>query len=142
MLDHCRTVFHGQVLSGQHLADYLYFATDWPLSKKLVIGTELIGFYLLAEGAVAHVVAKCDAVTEALGRYEHKRGIEGIALVVLPEFRGRGYGELLKNVPRGMGYDYVFGQQLKSLNNLTAWLKRRRLIADCDGVWVTLEDLR
>ena len=35
--------------------------------------------------------------------------------------------------------DITLGQQLKTLNNLEDWLKRRVLVAETKGVYITLE---
>lgn len=136
----CVMVFTGKGMSDEHLVSFVQSYTDWQLSRKLMLGDQMIGFYLLREGSIIELANACGDVTEDLTRYQDKRGVEGIALVVIPEYRGTGYGNLLKNYPKTMGYDYIYGMQLKTLGNLDDWLKRRRLIADCHDVWVTLED--
>lgn len=129
-------IFSAHMSEGA-LINYLNHATDWNLSKKLVYNGKIIGCYLFGEGDIVDLVSHCDHID--LSPFEGLRGIEGIAVAVLPEFRGTGLGNKLKDLPRSMGYDYVYGQQLKSLNNLDDWLKRRFLVADCGGVWVTAE---
>jgi GNAT superfamily N-acetyltransferase len=139
IIKHVIQAFHGKGMSDLELKSFVMATTDWHLSKKLVANDHLVGFYLFREGSVIDLVGSCDT-KEDLSPYAKKRGIEGIGLVVLPQFRGQGFGDRLKNLPSTMGYDYIFGMQLKSLNNLPQWLKRRRLVADCGGVWVTLAD--
>lgn len=126
---------------ASQMKDYLNNTVDWKLSKKLMINGEIAGFYLLSENNVNDVVPTDNAL-EDLTKYNNLRGIEGIALVVLPKYRNMGFGNLLKTLPRNLGYDYIFGMQLKSLKNLEDWLKRRRLVGDVGSVWVTLEDLQ
>jgi GNAT superfamily N-acetyltransferase len=124
-------------MSEDALIGYLNHATDWNLSKKLVYNGKIIGCYLFGEGDIEQLVSNCKHID--LSPFEGLHGIEGIAVAVLPEYRGTGLGNKLKDLPKHMGYDYVYGQQLKSLNNLEDWLKRRFLVADCGGVWVTAE---
>jgi hypothetical protein len=150
IIRHTVTEFHGNGVSDAEIAHFTIFFTDWKLSRKLMLNGRLAGFYLLHEGSIAELMDEryhhCVPV-EDLSRYADKRGVEGIILLVLPEHRGKGYGNLLKDLPRQMGYDYVYGEQFKATPDvLQHWLKRRRLIADCSGiygdVWVTLEDLK
>ncbi len=118
---------------------------DWSISKKLVVDDKIIGFFLFNEKNINDIVPP-EYALEDLSKY-NRPGIEGIMLMVLPEYRGRGLGNCLKDLAstfRGK-YDYVFGQQLKNLNNLNDWLKRRRLVGelpDFGGIYVTLADLK
>lgn len=150
IIQHTVTEFHGNGISDEAIATFTQRYADWDLSRKLMLDGTLVGFYLLAEDSITKLVShrydSCRPL-EDLNVYADKRGVEGIILLVLSEYRGRGYGNLLKDLPRQMGYDYVYGEQFKaSPAVLQHWLKRRRMIADCTGpygdVWVTLEDLR
>jgi len=149
IIRHTVIEFHGNGISDAEISDFTRLYTDWTLSRKLVIDDILAGFYLLREGSITdlllHRYYQCTPL-EDLSVYATRRGVEGVILLVLPEHRGNGYGNLLKDLPRSLGYDYVYGEQFKATPDvLQHWLKRRRLIADCDGlygdVWVTLEDL-
>ena len=148
IIRHTVTEFHGNGISDAEISDFTRLYTDWTLSRKLVLNGALIGFYLLREGSIADLLHAryyhCTPL-EDLSVYANRRGVEGIILLVLPNYRGNGYGNLLKNLPRSMGFDYIYGEQFKATPEvLRHWLKRRRLIADCDGrygdVWMTLED--
>lgn len=149
IIRHTVTEFHGGGISDAAIAEFANYYTDWDISRKLMLDGILVGFYLLQEDSVANLMdARYDSCValEDLSGYAHKRGVEGIILLVLPKYRGKGYGNLLKDLPRQMGYDYVYGEQFKATPEvLQHWLKRRRLIADCSSiwgdVWVTLEDL-
>ena len=156
IIDHSVTTFHGHGLTDEAIVAFIDQATDWTISKKLLIADQLVGFYLLHEDSVADwaenriawaathdcrsVYDHCD-MKEDLSRYRGQHGVEGVALVVLPEYRGLGYGAQLKKLPRQMGYQHVFGEHFKSSHNLHHWLKSRRLVAECSGLWLTLQDL-
>jgi len=149
IIQHTITEFHGNGISDAEIDYFTANFTDWDLSLKLMQDDQLVGFYLLHEGSITDLLSRYDHYKplEDLSPYHAKRGVEGIILLVLPEQRGHGYGNLLKDLPRRLGYQFVFGEHFKSTPDvLQHWLKRRRLIADCCGpygdVWVTLEDLR
>jgi GNAT superfamily N-acetyltransferase len=141
------TEFHGSGVSDADIAHFAEYYTDWELSRKLVLDGKMIGFYLLHEGSLNDLVSRYNRykALEDLRAYANKRGVEGIILFVLPCYRGKGYGNLLKDLPRAFGYDYVYGEQFKATDTIKHWLKRRRLVADgysqYGDVWVTLEDL-
>jgi GNAT superfamily N-acetyltransferase len=148
ILQHTVHEFHGNGITDDEISYFTKTYTDWELSRKLSLDGALAGFYLLHEGSITDLMGKryetCIPL-EDLSGYKHKRGVEGIILLVLPEHRGKGFGNILKALPRQMGYDYVYGEQFKCTPDvLQHWLKRRRLIADCAGtygdVWVTIED--
>jgi hypothetical protein len=71
--------------------------------------------------------------------YKHLKGVEGVMLVVDESIRGRGWGNRLKDYPKTLGVDYIWGQQAKGLNNINDWLKRRELISKSGGVYITAE---
>ncbi len=68
------------------------------------------------------------------------RGIEGVLLAVDKSIQGQGWGNRLKDYTRTLGFDYIWGQQLKPLNNLKDWLKRRELVGEVENCYITLED--
>ena len=111
-------------------------SADLDISRKIEVNGKIVGCYLLRQASVMEFAA--DSKIDLMP-YENMRGVEGLALIVLPAFRGTGLGNILKNVPKSLGYDYVWGLQLKSLNNLDYWLKRRIFVADIDDCWVTME---
>lgn len=160
IVQHCVTVFHDHGMSDEAMSTFVYDTTDWSISRKLVLDDTIIGFYLLHEGSITRwqterrqwaegydacrsvltIYDNCE-LKEDLSKYTNRNGIEGIILAVLPAYRGVGYGRMLKALPKLMGYDYVYGEQLKDSHNLHYWLRSRRVVAECDGIWVTLQDL-
>ena len=90
----------------------------------------LAGIYLLGDRQVS---------SEGVAGYEHLRGIEGVFLAVAPEWRGRGVGRQLITASLAAGYDYVWGLQLFTLNNLSHWLKRRIKVGENEDSHITLE---
>ena len=76
--------------------------------------------------------------------YKGQVGIQGVALFLLPAFRGQGIGAALRNIPVEMeGVDYVWGMHLASLKNVKNWVKygRKIISGSEDGFAVTLMDL-
>lgn len=129
-----------------HYGDWVYPYTekssDWTLSKKAVYNGKFAGCYMLAWRSILdEIQAEKMESLEDLSQYADKKGLEGIALVVLPEFRNLGIGRALKDATRLLGADYMWGAQLKTLGNLEQWLHRRRLVAHNEDMYLTLEDL-
>lgn len=126
-------------------------ATDWSMSLKASVDGKIVGFYLLGTRPLAETMQDEKAVEtrgENLKRYDSMKGIEGVALGVIPEFRGSGIASQLKNKVRSMGMDFIYGMQYKSLGNLDNWTKgsaiNRRLVAQSfskEAVYITLEDI-
>jgi hypothetical protein len=87
----------------------------------------IYGVYLLGNNQLRHL------------DYKGLKGVEGVLLLVDESIRGRGWGNKLKNYPKTLGVDYVWGQQAKGLNNIKDWLKRRELINESGGVYITAE---
>jgi len=90
-----------------------------------------MGLYLLGD-------SQLDSLT-LNEKYVKLKGIEGVLLVVNEEIRGQGCGDKLKDYPKTLDFDYIWGQQLKTLNNLEYWLKRRELITETKSVYITAE---
>lgn len=106
--------------------------TNWNISAMLVDDNDkLLGLYLLGEQQVDSIINTND--------YKKFKGVEGVLLVVDSTIRGQGWGNKLKDYPKTLGFDYIWGQQLKTLNNLQDWLKRRELVGETKNVNITLE---
>ena len=145
VLEICAKVF-GDVDSAEDVKSYLGEATNWNISKKAVINNKIIGCYLFNEDSIVDFLDGKDCVLENLSKYTSKKGIEGLGLALLPEYRNMGIGKEMRNIPLDMDYDYVWGQHLKGLHNIDNWTKfGRRIVADGDidgeEMYVTLMDL-
>jgi len=100
------------------------------ISIGLLIGERIIGAYFLDAHKMWEI--KDDDLV----------GIQGDALVVIPEYQGYGYGSLLRAIPSRMpGVDYIWGMQHKGLNNIDDWLKRRIMFKDMNSCFITVEPL-
>lgn len=111
---------------------YIRSVTDFNLSCKLTNDGNIIGCYLIAP--------------KQLKKLEGKKGLEGIALAIKPEYRGNGLGEKLKdwfeNYAKDNDYDFIFGQHLKGLHNIDSWLKRREIYKEDKHSFYTIKYLK
>ena len=106
--------------------------SNWDISAMLVDeNNDIKGVYLLGDSQLSSLVED--------EKYVKLKGIEGVVLAVSEEVRGQGWGNKLKDYPKTLEIDYIWGQQLKSLNNLEDWLKRRELIAETQSVFITAQ---
>lgn len=105
---------------------------NWTQSVLLLDNQENIeGVYILGNNQLPSQFVQ--------DKYVGLVGVEGLLLAVDESLRGEGYGNKLKDYPRTLGYDYIWGQQFKELNNLKDWIKRRELVATTDSVYITAE---
>ena len=72
--------------------------------------------------------------------YDKLIGVEGVALVIKPTYRGLGLASRLKDYTRTLGADYIWGIQYRTLDNLQYWLRRRKLVAQGLDQNITVED--
>lgn len=120
------------VTSKEYFFAILQQETNWDISAILLNDEDkIMGLYLLGD-------SQLDSLT-VNEKYVDLKGVEGVLLAVSEEIRGQGWGNKLKNFPKTLEVDYIWGQQLKSLNNLEDWLKRRELIAETQSVYITAE---
>lgn len=123
------------------------------LSLKLTLGDQIIGCYLLHTKSINQFIKeiregliKDFKAEETQIRLEEKvndKGLQGIALSVLPQWRGQGYGELLRDwYSRDLRFDYVWGVQDKKLGNITHWQKTRSIFAESPTHFATIKKLR
>ena len=106
--------------------------TNWDISAIILDDEDrIMGVYLLGD-------SQLDSLT-VNEKYTNLKGVEGVLLAVSEEVRGQGWGNKLKDYPKTLEIDYIWGQQLKSLNNLEDWLKRRELIAETQSVFITAQ---
>jgi 8-oxo-dGTP pyrophosphatase MutT (NUDIX family)/GNAT superfamily N-acetyltransferase len=97
---------------------------------------KVVGGYILTHRSIYN------PEVPATAPYRDLRGVEGVALFVIPEYRGSGLGRRLRAIPLDLGADYVWGQQYADLNNLQNWVNfGRRHLFSVDGVHFTVMDL-
>jgi len=122
------------------------------LSLKLSIDGQTVGCYLLAEKSVnvfiddIHRGVLKDFPADSTEIYLNEplgdKGLQGIALSLLPEWRSQGYGNLLKTwYFNDHRFDYVWGVQDKRLGNIEDWKKSRDVIAESPTHFATLRRL-
>lgn len=106
---------------------------DYNLSVVAVVDGNIAGFYLLREEPIPE---KEGEEYEMLSKL---RGVEGVALGVFNEYKNYGIGKEMIEYPKKLGFDYIWGYQLKSLENINDWLKRRKLYAENSYMYVTYQ---
>lgn len=131
---------------NESLQQFLSETVNWDISFTAEQDGRIVGFYLLGERKLSTAIAAENAAPhEDLSRYDLMRGIEGVALGVIPEFRKTGLAEQLKQQVKIIpDVDFIYGMQYKSLGNLDYWLRSRRLVAESftvEPVYFTLEDV-
>jgi hypothetical protein len=123
---------HMDLISFTH---HVKHSTNWEISAMLIDDNNaIVGAYLLGDLQLPAMIKN-----EASDKYEGLKGVEGVLLVIEPSIRSKGWGNKLKYYPKTLGVDYIWGQQLKSLNNLEDWLKRRELIGVSEDIYITAE---
>ena len=120
---------------------FFYCMTDFTISKKAVLDGKIIGCYLLNDESVHSYEMNR---LENLDRYKTLRGLQGVALGIMKEYRGLSYGRQLRDSAHSLNeYDYIWGFQGKSLNNLGSWLGYgRRLVGETEYAHVTFMDIK
>jgi GNAT superfamily N-acetyltransferase len=121
------------------------FYTDYIKSIVIEWRDEIVGFYLLGNRQLRAGIAdeelgpdNIDNIT--LHIYDKLIGVEGVALVIKPTYRGLGLASRLKDYTRTLGADYIWGIQYRTLDNLQYWLRRRKLVAQGLDQNITVED--
>jgi hypothetical protein len=106
--------------------------TNWDISAIILDEEDKIkGLYLLGNTQLYSFWSN--------EKYDRLKGIEGVLLVIDKEIRGQGWGNKLKEYPKTLEVDYIWGQQLKTLNNIEDWLKRREIVGETTGAYITAE---
>lgn len=120
--------FFNKLMNGNEFKWYLKEVTNWNKSILLLNeDNEIKGVYLFGDNQLLHE------------KFKDLKGIEGVLLAIDADIRNQGWGDKLKDYPKTLGVDYVWGQQLKTLNNLNDWLKRRELVGENEEVYITAE---
>ena len=112
---------------------------DPEMSRAVLHKGKVVGAYFLKHGNVPAVSDQYQHHFDA--DIKGKRGVEGVGLVIHPDHRGHGVGTQLKNYTQSLNADYVWGGQLKSLNNIHHWLKRRKVIYENPYMHITYQSI-
>jgi GNAT superfamily N-acetyltransferase len=123
--------YFSNVMSKEYYKEYIINVTNFKKSLLLYNDDKIIGIYFLGSTQITQYSND--------KRFKNLKGVEGVMLLVTDEYRGKGFGDKLKDYPKTMGYDYIWGQQAKILSNLSDWLKRRELILETTTIYITAE---
>jgi len=133
--DNLEEVFHETGLTRRQIMAELE-GFSYRYSVVAEVGGKIAGFYFLGENQIP------EGGPELIyNKLRQLKGVEGVAVGVFKEFRGKDVGKKLILYPRAIpGIDYIWGYQLKSLKNIDDWLKRRKLYMDVRGfMYITYE---
>ena len=131
MLDYSYKFFN-KVISRENFDEHILSVTNFPLSARLITDAGKVkGIYLIGTNKLSNYVV--------LPELDGLIGVEGVLLAIDEDIRGLGFGNSLKDYPKSIGVDYIWGQQFKALNNLDDWLKRRVLVYETEDIYFTLE---
>jgi hypothetical protein len=141
-----------KVCSDPQASQRLRAVADWSKSIKLTKDGEIIGFYIFSNEnpydfmeSVKPLGIKFNIENQELfEELKSKSGVEGVAIGINKEERGRGYGRKLLEYPRILGNDYIWGIQSKGLSDIKIWSKRRDVLATAEApggqmFWITVE---
>jgi hypothetical protein len=123
--------FFSHLMNEKDFNYYILSISDWEQSFMLDYEDNIKGIYIIGNNQVT------DFTDDP--QFENLVGIEGVLLAIDESIRGMGWGNKLKDTPKTLGADYIWGQQFKDLNNLNDWLKRRELVVVTEHVYVTVE---
>lgn len=135
-------------------------------SVKLMDGSKMIGLYLLNEKISIHQFLRLSPkqlqsirtnphslpknkkesllhLAQTLMRYSGV-GIQGIAVILLSQYRNKGLGRRLIEYPYTLSkqYNYIWGGHEFDLHNLFHWLKRRELLLEHNNTYYTIGSLK
>lgn len=124
--------FFDKIISKKNFNEHVLGVTDFNLSARLITDSGTVkGIYLIGTNKLSDYVV--------LPELDGLIGVEGVLLAIDEDIRGMGFGNKLKDYPKSIGVDYIWGQQFKALNNLDDWLKRRVLVHETEDIYFTME---
>jgi len=115
-------------VSKRDMIKYELMVANPTISPTLWIGETMIAAYFMRPKILLHDAAHLD-------------GIQGLGLALVPPYRGRGYGSMLRAWPARTGIDYVWGAQLRTLCNIEDWKKRRIIFREAPFGYITVESV-
>jgi len=108
------------------------------LSFKATVNGKAVGFYFCSTKenmeefvlAIKKIYGKSTTSFDEnlFNELKNKRGVQGVAIGVLEEYRDFGIGRMLINKPKELGFDYIWGVQTQHISDTSKWLKRRQLL--------------
>lgn len=101
------------------------------LSVVAEVNGQVAGFYFLTQRDLAP--------KEGTGITDDMIGVQGVALGVSSKYKNLGIGKMLIQYPQSLGADYVWGFQLKQLDNINDWLKRRKIYSETGNMYTTYQ---
>jgi hypothetical protein len=126
-------VFNKTGLSSQQIWGMMQHS-DFNKSVVATIDDKIAGFYFFSNEQIP------ETRNQIYYELKNLNGIEGVALGIFEEYKNLGIGKKLieytKSIP---SVDYIWGYQLKSLKNIDDWLKRRKIYAENDYMYVTYQ---
>lgn len=128
-----KDIFEPIIGNVSWLEPYLMTATDFNISVKLTLNGQIIGCYMLALKNPGGSYLKQFPELASL------KGLEGVCLGILPLYKSLGYGKMLLAYAENLNYDYMWGEHLKSLNNIDHWTKRRDKVVDFGGIFISVK---
>ena len=137
----------GAFETKDEIRTYLMEQIDVSISKKDVLGSHIVGCYLFNKASIYDFMQdNPTCALSDLSSYKDKQGIQGVALVVRNSFKGKGIGKLLRDVPKSMNVDYIWGKHLSDLGNIQQWVQYGRKIVgngivEDEHLIITLMDL-
>lgn len=134
-LNICHIVFEKHSLN---VRSYIRNMAEWDISLKAIVDNRIVGCYILNNDQYLFGSNTGVDVSE----YRDLRALHGVGLAVLPEYRNLGIGRALRDFTETMGYEYIYGMHLPSLNNLEHWKKVREVIYTSPNMHITLKDFR
>lgn len=118
---HLSEVFHKTKYSSKIIWEMIKEEYNPNLSVVLTLGDKVIGFYFIGNGQIPETE---NPVYDDLKTME---GVEGIALGILPYYKELGLGKMLITWSQSLPFDYIWGAQFRSLENIHDWKKRRKV---------------
>lgn len=128
-------VFHKTKLSNIQVWQLVKDEFNVNKSAVMLVGNNVVGFYFIGDNQIP------DNGSETYQKLNKMNGVEGVALGILPRYKEMGLGKQLIIWSQNLPIDYIWGYQLKSLENIDDWKKRRKVYYEDDELYITYQVL-
>jgi hypothetical protein len=129
-------IFYKTGLSSEQIWGMMQHS-DFNKSVVATVDGNVAGFYFFSNEQIPYVDEDYE---DTYNELEKLNGIEGVALGIFDEYKNLGIGKKLIEYPKTIpGVDYIWGYQLKSLENIKDWLKRRKIYAETPYLYITYQ---